>query len=247
MGRVGPSAPAQLNIEVSQLCAFGPYEPCVVPSFGYVLQEPTPRAPLDTVHLVPLLQSNALALAALDPPIKHPLSLLSYLTSLPPPTPYALPSGDVLHPPPPSGTPPRKIVIFGDCTGGTRNERFQQMCEDASLLIHECTDGAIPELIQRGTNRMRMRKDALKHSLVRQQDQLVGETPGTDSKYLGPSATDVDVNDAEGLARHTREKSKKAEVRQKALSRGHSTPEDVGKFARAIRARRVVVNHFSAK
>jgi ribonuclease Z len=40
--------------------------------------------------------------------------------------------------------------------------------------------------------------------------------------------------------------AKKATVRAKAQSRGHSAPEDVGEFASAIRARRVAVNHFSA-
>lgn len=38
-----------------------------------------------------------------------------------------------------------------------------------------------------------------------------------------------------------------AEVREKAISRGHSTPDMAGEFARAIRARRLFLNHFSVK
>jgi ribonuclease Z len=36
-------------------------------------------------------------------------------------------------------------------------------------------------------------------------------------------------------------------VRAKAISRGHSTPVMAGEFARTVRARRLVMNHFSAK
>ena len=46
--------------------------------------------------------------------------------------------------------------------------------------------------------------------------------------------------------REEREAKNKLEISRKAISRGHSTPEEVGKFAGQIRARRIVVNHFSA-
>ena len=135
-GESHPSAPRRTSLIWS------------VTSLGYVLEEPTPRLPLDTARLIPLLQSNAAALAALDPPVKHPLSLLSHLASIPPPPPYTLPSGEVLHPPEPSGIPPRKLIIFGDCTGGTKNPAFADLCRDASLMVHECTRAAVPEYIQ---------------------------------------------------------------------------------------------------
>jgi ribonuclease Z len=47
-------------------------------------------------------------------------------------------------------------------------------------------------------------------------------------------------------ARREREEARKIEVRKKAVGRGHSTPDEVGQFARDIRARRVVINHFSS-
>lgn len=39
---------------------------------------------------------------------------------------------------------------------------------------------------------------------------------------------------------------KREGVRKKAKEKGHSTPSEVGEFARDIKARRVVINHFSA-
>ncbi|KAK8854758.1 hypothetical protein IAR55_003497 [Kwoniella newhampshirensis] len=206
-----------------------------VPSLGYVLQEPIPRLPLDTATLIPLLQSNAKQLAALNPPINHPLSLLSHLTSLPPPPPYTLPSGEVLSPPQPSGAPPRKLVIFGDCAGGTNNDIFRIMCEDASLLVHECTNASIPEDIQKGAKGNQVRSKDLAPSLVEKRDnELAAEANGPQHQRPPPP---------EGVSR---DEAKKVEVRKKAQSRGHSTPDEVGSFSHSIRARRIVVNHFSA-
>ena len=207
------------------------------------MKEPVPRIPLDTPTLIPLLQSNAMALGALDPPVKHPLSLLTHLTSLPTPPPYKLPSGEILCPPRPSGIPPRKFVILGDCSGGTQNEHFRQMCQDASLLIHECTNSAIPELIQKSDRGMKVRKRELEQSLLKRQEKLEG--PKT-NESVRPAMPDHMKDGSDSGSRHVREAAKRTEVRRKALSRGHSTPDEVGEFARSIRARRVVVNHFSA-
>ncbi|ORX38521.1 beta-lactamase-like protein [Kockovaella imperatae] len=178
-----------------------------VPSLGFILQEPTPRLPLDTAALIPLLQSNATALAEQDPPIRHPLSLLSYLTSVPPPQPFSLPSGEILHPPDPSGVSPRKIVIFGDCTGGTKNAAFREMCHEPSLLIHECTRAAVPDYIQ----------------------------PSKKMKGVG--------SDRDAL--RSLEVDKRRHAQEKALLRGHSSPIEVGEFAREIQPKRLILNHFS--
>ena len=207
------------------------------------MEEPVPRAQLDTATLIPLLQSNAMALAALDPPVKHPLSLLTHLTSLPAPPPYSLPSGEVLRPPGASGIPPRKLVIFGDCSGGTQNERFRQMCQGASLLIHECTNSAIPELIQKSDRGRKIRQRELEQSLLKRLEKLEGPTTSDSTRPAVPSGVN---DDSSSGARLVREAAQRKEVRRKALSRGHSTPDEVGQFARSIQARRVVVNHFSA-
>ncbi|WWC63315.1 uncharacterized protein I303_105915 [Kwoniella dejecticola CBS 10117] len=210
-----------------------------VPSLGYILEEPTPRVQLDTATLIPLLQSNAEGLASLDPPIKHPLSLLSHLTSLPPPPPYTLPSGDVIHPPQPSGVSPRKLVIFGDCSGGTENPTFQKMCAEPSLLVHECTNGHIPYKVQRGDKGMKIRKQDLEPSLEEKRDKLFfHKQPGSGikDKTNGNGSSDESFKDDE----------KRRAIQEKAISRGHSTPEEVGTFAKVIKAKRVIINHFSA-
>ena len=195
--------------------------------------------------MIPLLQANATALAALSPPVKHPLSLLSHLTSLPPPEPYILPSGDIIRPPLPSGISSRKFVILGDCSGGTRNPRFQQMCEDPSLLVHECTNGSIPERIQRGEKGRKVRVCELEPSLVKQREQQDGGVLGRERS--GPAEVTSDASSTrQDESRLLREEEKKQKVRMKVQSRGHSTPDEVGEFANSIRARRVVLNHFSA-
>ncbi|OCF39038.1 ribonuclease Z [Kwoniella heveanensis CBS 569] len=231
-----------------------------VPAVGYVLQEPTPRLPLDTAALIPLLQSNAAALASLDPPIKHPLSLLSYLTSLPPPKPYTLPSGETLHPPAPSGIHPRRLVIFGDCSGGTENPTFERMCNDASLLVHECTNAAIPGAIQRGQKGMGVRTRELEPSLEKkrekqfhavwhpqkQQQQQQHSPDSNNHKRKAAQQGDVQGADETPGEVLSKDELNRQATRKKALGRGHSTPDEVGTFARKINANRVVVNHFSA-
>jgi ribonuclease Z len=106
------------------------------------------------------------------------------------------------------------------------------MCSDPSLLVHECTNAAIPELIQRGEKGRTVRTKDVEPSL------------------MGPNGYgkvgDQGPTDPEEQGRKEREDKMKGAVRNKAQSRGHSTPDEVGEFAGKIRARRVVVNHFSA-
>lgn len=218
-----------------------------VPSIGYVLKEPDPTHPLDHQRLIPLLQANSKALAAMDPPIKHPLSVLSHLTSLPRPPPFTLPSGEVLHPPEPTGEQGRKLVIFGDCSGGTPNKALQALCSNASLLIHECTNAAIPESVQKGDKGRAVRASGLEQSLEKKRDkefELAAKDRGVAREpwvFHGRHDTL-----AAAVAAEDEFEAKRIQVRKKAQSRGHSTPDDVGEFANTIGARRVVVNHFSA-
>jgi ribonuclease Z len=212
-----------------------------------VLNEPAPRLPLDTHRLIPLLKANAKGLAELDPPIKHPLSLLSHLTSIPTPPPFTLPSGDVIEPPKPTGEQGRRLVIFGDCAGGTPNVKFKEMCSNASLLIHECTNAAIPESILKGDRGRAVRASGLEQSLESKRDkefELAAREKGVVREpwiFHGTHKTPAD----KAVAIEEFE-AKRDTVRTKAIGRGHSTPDLVGEFAYEIGARRVVVNHFSA-
>ncbi|TXT08608.1 hypothetical protein VHUM_02736 [Vanrija humicola] len=218
-----------------------------VPSIGYVLTEPEPRHSLDTGTLIPLLKSNAEALAELDPPIRHPLSLLSRISALPAPPPFKLPSGDILHPPEPTGDPGRKIVIFGDCSGGTPNKAFQKVCEDASLLVHECTNAAIPESVGKGEKGRLVRAAGLEQSLEKKRDHEFEISARDRGVVREPWVFHGKRDNMEKrVAAEDQFAAKKASVRAKAHGRGHAAPEDVGEFASAIRARRVAVNHFSA-
>lgn len=78
-------------------------------------------------------------------------------------------------------------------------------------------------------------------SLAAKKEKETGKTDEKEGRVNG----DGD-EESENKSRSEREAKNKEEVQRKAISRGHSTPEEVGAFAGGIRARRVVVNHFSA-
>lgn len=252
-----------------------------MPCRGYILLEPTPTLPLDTTTLIPLLTSHKAALAQMDPPIHHPLSVLSRLTALPP-TPFTLPDGTVLSPPSPSGVPRRKLVIFGDCSGGTPNTTFASLCAEPSLLVHECTNASMPARLQKGEKGRKVRVMGLEHSMVKKVEINKGEKLGNDACKSGDGGKmggegccidgsdghghgqgcgcngqtgtdanghgrDADANAEEARRREEEEDAqKRIETQKRAKSRGHSTPKEVGEFAAQVRAKRVVVNHFSA-
>lgn len=86
----------------------------------------------------------------------------------------------------------------------------------------------------------------MEHSLVRKKEHDSGQVVGQEEAEHGNQLRDGEADRQEEEARAEREKKKIEEVRGKAQSRGHSTPADVGEFARDIGAKRVVINHFSA-
>jgi ribonuclease Z len=90
----------------------------------------------------------------------------------------------------------------------------------------------IPELIQRGKKGQAVRTRDLEPSLAEKHGTL-------------RNVSEVERLDSDTKARRLREEAKVEEVRKKAIGRGHSTPVEVGTFARDIRARRLVINHFS--
>lgn len=65
-----------------------------------------------------------------------------------------------------------------------------------------------------------------------------------DASLLIHEATNAYVDSAGRLATTEAEKER---IRNKAISRGHSTAVMAGQFARNIRARRLYMNHFSTK
>ncbi|KAJ9115451.1 hypothetical protein QFC22_005209 [Naganishia vaughanmartiniae] len=220
-----------------------------IPSMGYIISEPPQYFPLDTATLLPLLEAEREALAALPEPITNPRSILSRLTSTR--QSFTLPSGLVLDPPPPSTEPARKIVIMGDCAG-VSNDAFEELAREPSLLVHECTNAWIDPGVEKGEKGARVRTAEL--------DKTIRTAPGSGGTN-SPAGTPggQPTNGAAAAAgpggeewikmeqeRVRRILEAKAVVEQKARSRGHSTPDMVGAFARRIGARRVALNHFSA-
>ncbi len=215
--------------------------PHTVPSLGYIVTEPPVYDKLDLGPLFRLLDANKDALAQLSPPIKHPRSLISRLKSTR--EPYTLPSGDILHPPPLSATRPRKVAILGDCFG-TSNAAFYDLCRDASLLVHECTNAWIPEGVEKGAQGRKAQASDLDQSLVEQVKERMEAKAEEDKKQDGGGGErgNKQESEAEQPCSVATERDK---IETKARSRGHSTPQMVGAFARDIRARRVALNHFS--
>jgi ribonuclease Z len=212
-------------------------------SLGYVVTEPPIYERLDPTEYQPLLEANRKALAALDPPIRQPLSILKVLSSTR--KPYTLPSGDVLHPPPTSTTKhPRKLVILGDCSG-SENTAFKELAKDASLLVHECTNAWIPEAVQKGEKGKDVRTGELDASLleeVKAREGIKEDSGPAEPSQGGEGTVEVLNQEEEGLEK---EQAQKAVIEGKARSRGHSTADMAGEFAHDINAKRLALNHFS--
>jgi len=65
------------------------------------------------------------------------------------------------------------------------------MCEYASLLVHEYTNGAIPERIQRGDKGMKVRSKGPEHSLFKKQEKSgSAAAPTSTGSSAGPAETD---------------------------------------------------------
>jgi ribonuclease Z len=220
-----------------------------IPSMGYIIIEPPQYLPLDTATLLPLLEAEREALAALPEPITNPRSILSRLTSTR--QPFTLPSGLVLDPPPLSTEPSRKIVIMGDCAG-VSNDAFEELAREPSLLVHECTNAWIDPGVEKGEKGARVRTAELDKTIRSTSVSAgTGSPAGTPGGQPANGAADAAGPGGEEWIKMEQERVRKilaakAVVEQKARSRGHSTPDMVGAFARRIGARRVALNHFSA-
>lgn len=232
--------PARSTIEVclSSLVSTRTDSPAVL-SLGFIITEPPSYVPLDSTTLLPILENEREALALLPPdqggPITNPRAVLSLLTSTR--APFTLPSGTILQPPKVDPEPRRKIVIMGDCSG-VSNDAFVQLAQAPSLLVHECTNAWIDPVIEKGDKGKRVRTAELDKTLI------AGKKPAS------PGGTEVPEPEGLDFIKMEQERVRKilaakAVVEQKARSRGHSTPDTVGAFARRIQARRVALNHFS--
>jgi ribonuclease Z len=81
---------------------------------------------------------------------------------------------------------------------------------------------------------------------------ILGDT--YDPSPIAELAADVDVLIHEatnahlpGIYPNTKEEDTFESVEARSISRGHSTPQMAGKFARSVRAKKLVLNHFSSR
>lgn len=204
-------------------------------STGYVLREPPVYESLDTERIIPILKANGPQLAALKPPIRHPMSILSILSKKR--QSYTLPDGQTLHPPALSTHGARKLVIFGDCSG-TDNAAFLELCRDASLLVHECTNAWIDPAIEKGDKGRSVREADLDKSLLDRFKKNLASGPGQNEQNADRTPSSFVTGEDEQDA--------KRKVETKAKKRGHSTADMTGAFARTLGVKRLAMNHFSA-
>lgn len=130
------------------------------PAVGYVFEEPDSASQNVTQEMLDALQANAAALEA-QHDIKNAKVLLGTLTRER--KSVQLPDGTVLHPSP-LDIPGRKIVILGDTYDATAgldgppsakktpspSRGMALLAEDADVLVHECTNAALPGTLTQG-------------------------------------------------------------------------------------------------
>lgn len=119
------------------------------PAVGYVFEEPDSASTNVTREMLEALQVNAAALEA-NENIKNPKVLLGKLTR--DRKSVTLPDSTVLHPPE-LDIPGRKIVVLGDTYDATaglapsledEGRGMTILASDADVLVHECTNAALP-------------------------------------------------------------------------------------------------------
>ena len=75
---------------------------------------------------------------------------------------------------------------------------------------------------------------------------ILGDT--SDSHSLEVAGVDCDLLVHEATNAKTKDETKSfEEVEQNAIEHGHSTPQMAGRFARKLRAKQLLLNHFSAR
>ena len=129
-----------------------------IPSFGYVIQEPSQPGKLDHTTIIPKIQKNTKAL--LEKGYKNPMALLGELQRTQ--KRITLPDGEILEPP--LQRPGRQIVILGDTCDASS---LLPLSNNPHVLVHEATN-ALTQLDRSLTNE--------KQQQQQQQQQKVEET-----------------------------------------------------------------------
>ncbi|UZJ54662.1 hypothetical protein CBS101457_003982 [Exobasidium rhododendri] len=147
------------------------------PTVGYVFNESPSSSISATPEMLEALDANAEALA-IRQKIRNPRSLLGKI--LKERKTVQLPDGTVLEPPP-LDVLGRKVVVLGDtydatagieATGGEGEgidhssklplRGMLALAQDADVLVHECTNAALPAALQPGNKKVNENRDAVK-------------------------------------------------------------------------------------
>ena len=154
-----------------------------VPTLGYIFNEPPSASTSVTPEILTALDANAIALES-EQNIKNPKSLLGKL--LKDRQTLHLPDGTTLEPPK-LDVRGRKLVILGDTydatagleastedeegSAGSAARGMLALAQDADVLVHECTNAALPAHLQPGS-----RKEDEKREEVRAKALLRGHS-----------------------------------------------------------------------
>ncbi|PWN37875.1 Metallo-hydrolase/oxidoreductase [Meira miltonrushii] len=146
------------------------------PAVGYVFEEPDAASTSVSTEMLDALQANAAALEA-QQNIKNPKVLLGKLTR--DRKSVTLPDGTILHPPE-LDIPGRKVVVLGDTYDATAGldasadyeaRGMASLAENADVLVHECTNAALPGSLTPGK-----REEDEKHDEVRAKALMRGHS-----------------------------------------------------------------------
>lgn len=134
---------------------------------------------------------------------------------------------------------------------------------DASVLVHEATNAWIPPVLERpplDPNVARARAEV--HSFNIANSAASTSNPGKSDSTPSPPSDDnlalsLSITDGPSTLEQDSEhgamgdpqpiQDTPASVREYAIQNGHSTPDMAGKFAKSIRARGLIMTHFSTR
>lgn len=218
-----------------------------IPCYGYVFQEPDKYGSLDMDVIGPILDRNkgALKLQGVEKPKTLLCKLKEGIT-------LEMPDGTMIHPP--DKVKGQKLTILGDTYDPSNIIPFAM---NSNVLIHEATNAYLSRVLERNVNktgRVEIDKGGFIKSTFRStKDRSEEEKYGFKHDSLSRPGRDLigsgdlaDIGNGMKLSSAEHEKEAK-EVRKRAISHGHSTPEMAGRFAAKIRAKILILNHFSSR
>lgn len=198
-----------------------------IPCVGYVVEEATRPGRLRNEVVQPLVRQNLAALK--EAGFKIPMKAMEVIKNLPVGSAFTFPDGTVITQeeavePPRRG---RKVVICGDTANCRALEGMCWKLLDESLLSQNDVEPSFANESSYGS---------LLYYITHAQQTVLAQ----DCDVLVHEATNAYLP---GLDRGTNLRT----VTKDAVIHGHSTPELAGLFSKKVNAKRLLLNHFSAR